>query len=362
MHDGTIQHHVAYFHKGPCVAIIASLGIPTYLVCGLLNRYAPLLYYRLYRLVKKIKPDVIHTSLWSANILGRIIGKRYGIPVISDLHGNCEHEGWLRNSIDRCTAHLSQHTIAVATTVENSYRRHIIEKIKNIERKKFADNRVVVIKNGINAHKLRTQIVTQSLTRHECGIAKDAFVIGSVGRLEPIKSYNILIEAFAVLCSSTSHTRPLTLVLVGGGSHLHILKSLAQSLGVASNILFAGEQSDAWRYYSLFDCFALSSQSEGISLALLEALCCGIPVVTTHAYENHDVITDKVHGFLVPPGDIHTLARILEELYQHPEKAITMGSAGRQLIDEKFTIEHVVEQYHNLFETAYKYFMQRDLS
>ncbi|MFA6492120.1 MAG: glycosyltransferase [Candidatus Babeliales bacterium] len=361
MRDSAIQHHVAYFHAGPCVAIMASLGIPTYPVGGLIHRYDPLLYYRLYRLVKKINPDVIHTSLWSANILGRIIGTRCGIPVVSDLHGNCEHEGWLRNSIDRRTAHLSQRTIAVATTVENSYRCHIVAKIKNIERKKLTDGRVIVIKNGINAHKLRAQIVARPLTRRKCAIAEDAFVIGSVGRLEPIKSYDILIRAFALLCSSISLTRPLTLVLVGGGSQMQTLKNLAQSLDIAAHVLFTGEQPDAWRFYQLFDCFALSSQSEGISLALLEALCCGIPVATTHAYERHDVITDKVHGFLVPPGDIRALARALEELYNHPEKAITMGTAARQLIDEKFTIERVVEQYRDLFKTAYKNFMQRDL-
>jgi glycosyltransferase involved in cell wall biosynthesis len=354
MRDGALQHHVAYFYAGPCVTTIASLGIPTHLVGGLLNRYDPILYYRLVKLVKHIKPDVIHTSLWSANILGRIIGKHYGIPVVSDLHGNCEHEGWLRNIIDRHTAHLSQRTIAVAATVENSYRQHIIEKINSIKRRQHAHSSLLVIKNGIDAHKLRDQMATRSLARHKLGIAEKAFVVGSVGRLEPIKSYDILIRAFALLCSSKPRRRPLTLMLVGGGSHMQTLKNLVQSLGIASNIIFAGEQPNAWRYYSLFDCFALSSQSEGISLALLEALCCGIPVVTTHAYQQHDVITHNIHGYLVPPGDIRSLTRTLEELYNRPEKAIAMGTAARQLIDEKFTIDRVVEQYRDIFNATQK--------
>jgi glycosyltransferase involved in cell wall biosynthesis len=350
MRNDSFQHHVAYFHEGPCVATLASLGITTYRLHGLVHRYDPLLYYRLCKLVEKINPDMIHTSLWSANTLGRMIGTQYGIPVISDLHGNCEHEGWLRNTIDRYTAHLSYCTVAVATSVKDSYRRHIVGKIKNIEHQQIAHNRLVIIKNGINVQTLRAQIHAEKLSRHKCGIAENAFVIGSVGRLEPIKSYDLLIKAFALLCSRP-HIRPLKLILVGSGSQLETLKNLAHALGMASSIIFAGEQSDAWRYYPLFDCFALSSQSEGISLALLEALCCGIPVVTTHAYKYHDVITDGIHGLLVPPGEIRPLARALEELYKYPEKVTTMGAAARQLIDEKFTIDRVVNQYRDIFNS-----------
>jgi glycosyltransferase involved in cell wall biosynthesis len=149
-------------------------------------------------------------------------------------------------------------------------------------------------------------------------------------------------------------------VLVGGGSQLGALKALAHSENIASHVIFAGEQPGVWRFYPLFDCFALSSQSEGISLALLEALCCGIPVVTTHAHRHHDVITEGIHGFLVPPGDIRPLMRALETLYKNPEKAAAMGSAGRVLIDEKFSINRVVNQYHAIFLKAYKNSTQKE--
>ncbi len=288
------------------------------------------------------------------------MGRRYRIPVVSDLHGNCVHEGRLRSFINRHTAHLSDTTIAVADTVNDTYLDHIIRPIKNQRHQHYACNNLVVIQNGIDAHALRQQAQINPLTRPELGIPEHAFVVGSVGRLEPIKSYDVLLTAFARLCSRTQSPRPLKLVLVGSGSQLEALRSLAQSQDIASHVIFAGEQPEAWRFYPLFDCFALSSQSEGISLALLEALCCGIPVITTHEHHHHDVITDGTHGFLVPPGDIHPLMRALETLYQHPEKAAAMGNAGRMLIDEKFSIDRVINQYRAIFLKAYKNSTQKE--
>jgi glycosyltransferase involved in cell wall biosynthesis len=360
MRTSEFQHHVAYFHDGPCRALLHSFGIPTYRLHGLLHRYDPVLYYRLALLIKKMKPDVIHTSLWSANIIGRLLGKKYGIPVVSDLHGNCEHEGRLRNIMDRATAHLSHKTIAVATTVEHTYRQYIITKIATTTHRQHAHNSLIVIKNGIDTQTLHTQLQAHTLTRQELGIDAPAFVIGSVGRLEPIKSYDVLLNAFALLYSTTQLMRPLKLVLVGGGSQLETLKTLAQSRGIASHVIFADEQTDAWRFYPLFDCFALSSQSEGISLALLEALCCGIPVVTTHAQQDHDVITDGIHGLLVPPGDIRLLMQALEKLYQNPHQAKVMGHTGQNLINEKFSIDRVVARYRAIFLEAYKNSTQKE--
>jgi glycosyltransferase involved in cell wall biosynthesis len=360
MHTEQFQHHVAYFHDGPCRKVIEALGIPTYRLHGLLHRYDPMLYYRLAQLTQKTKPDVIHTSLWSANIIGRLIGHHYNIPVVSDLHGNCRHEGALRSFINRKTAHLSHFTIAVANTVSDTYRDHVINTLHDAQRQQILHHSLIVIQNGIDAHALRQQSHEHPLTRQELGIPDHTFVIGSVGRLEPIKSYDVLIKAFALLHSTTPLTRPLKLVLVGSGSQLEKLKELSQELGISRHVIFAGEQSNPARFYPLFNCFALSSQSEGISLALLEALSCGIPVVTTHADHNHDVITDGIHGFLVQPGDIRPLTRAFGILYQNPQLAEIIGCAGQILIDEKFSIDRVVAQYHAIFLEAYKNSTQKE--
>ncbi len=346
------QHHVAYFHDGPCKKIIQSLNIPTYHITGLIHRYDPYAYIRLKKLVQTIQPDVLHSSLWVANIVGRLLGKSCNIPVVCDLHGNCGHEGALRTYLNRLTAHIPYRTIAVSESVKASFCNDVISSISNPLKRNAALESLVVINNGIDADHLRAQALKKPLTRKEFGIPKDAFVIGSVGRFEPIKSYKLLIQSLALLKHKHPGNCHVALFLIGDGSEYTMLKKLSADLGITDNVIFTGARNDAYRFYPLFDCFALSSQSEGLSLALLEALSFGLPIVTTHNSLQHDVIAHEVNGLLTPPNNPQALMESLDRLYTTPRDRERMRQANNRLVDTNFNSKYMVEQYTQVLTTA----------
>jgi glycosyltransferase involved in cell wall biosynthesis len=200
---------------------------------------------------------------------------------------------------------------------------------------------------------LHQQATKNPLTRRELGIDEHTFVIGAVGRLELIKSYDILIKAFAHLQTLPAQ-RPATLCIVGDGSQAAALRALAAELGIAANTMFMGMRDDAYRFYPLFDCFVLSSQSEGLSLALLEAMSFGIPVVTTHTHATHDVITNGIDGILVPPNNPVQLGQALHRLCQNPALHRSIAAAAQQRVQTSFTIDRVVDSFEQIYKQLLK--------
>jgi glycosyltransferase involved in cell wall biosynthesis len=373
-----MNHHVAYFHDGPCRQTIENLGIQCYQIKGLISCYDPISIIRLYRHIHSLKPDVLHTSLWSANVIGRLVGSFMNIPVISDLHGNCDDEGLFRNLLDRATAHLTYRTVAVAHSVKTHYQARIVNNIRHKNRQEQVKNRLIVIQNGIESvpDDPSIRLLTQSLrtigligsvcgecpsklkaktdvSNHERHLPSDAFVIGSVGRLEPIKSYDILIQAFDRAFKHNT-TPQAYLVLVGDGSQMNLLKRMVKDLNLENKVIFMGFKANPAPYYQMFNCFALSSQSEGMSIALLEAMAYGLPIITTHPNKNHDVIIDQVNGFLIPPNDIQSYSQGLITLNQNRTAAEAMGQRNKLLVQEKFNLSNTATAYEKLFIDAAK--------
>jgi glycosyltransferase involved in cell wall biosynthesis len=342
------NHCVAYFHAGPCLDVLKKLNIPTYQINGWFYRYDAGAYRQLSQLIQHLKPDVLHTSLWAANIIGRLLARQHQLPIINELHGNNIDEGRLRNLLDRRTVTMASRLVAVSDTVKLVYTNNILARLPK-EQQQAVTDRLCVIQNGIDVARLHQQATEQPLTRHDLDIDEHAFVIGAVGRLEPIKSYAILIKAFAHLQTLPTQ-RPVTLCIVGDGSQATALRALAAQLGIAVNAMFMGMRDDAYRFYPLFDCFVLSSQSEGLSLALLEAMSFGIPVVTTHAHATHDVITNGIDGLLVPPNNPEQLGQALHRLCQNPGLHRGIAAAARQRVQTRFTINRVVDSFEQIYK------------
>lgn len=344
------QHFVAYLYDGPNVEKIKNLGISVFKISGRHVCYSPLIFFRLNRLIKNINPDVIHSSLWAANIISRIFVNFTTLPLVCDLHGSSVDEGKLRNWFDKLTASYSSKIIAVSESVKASYYKSIVNSIKNNSKKNKIIQNLVVIKNGINFESLRERAACCKLTRSELGLKENDFIVGAVGRLEPIKSYDVLIRSFAKFCErNKDNWDNLKLVIVGDGSLLVILKQLAVGLGLASNIIFTGYRSDACCFYKLFDCFAISSKSEGLSISLLEALSFGLSVISTHPDLNHDVIKDKVNGFLIKPEDIGMYSEAINALYSSITLRRQMSACNLKLVEDHFLIQKVVNDYKIIF-------------
>jgi glycosyltransferase involved in cell wall biosynthesis len=346
--DQGYEHHVSYIHDGPNRIKIEQLGMPVYNIRGMVHTYDPVIMWRLYRLVQKIKPDIIHTSLWSANVIGRSVGKICRIPIISDLHGLPRHEGRLRNWLEAQTMGWSDRIVAVADVVKADYEKIIIGA------RRIDQHKLLVIKNGIDYTLIRNKAHHSAMTRADSGFAAadDDFVIGAVGRLEPIKSYDVLIKAFAKAVHDG--VPKMKLCLVGDGSQMQELRTLTHMLGVAQYVVFLGYKSDAYNLYPLFDCFALSSQSEGLSIALLEAMSFGLPVITTHDGLTHDVVVHGVNGLLVKPNDVNGYSHAIMTVHDDHKMRVAMAYSNRSLIESHFSLDSVVKQYHALYQSVYR--------
>jgi glycosyltransferase involved in cell wall biosynthesis len=337
--DGN-THSVACFHRGPNTKKIEDLGVKAYQISGMLSIYDPIFFFRLIKLIKFIKPDVIHSSLWSANIIARLIYKFSKIPVICDLHGNSFHEGRFRNWLDRRTVGYCSKIIAVSDSVKDAYLKNIIE-----QSNRAVASKLMVIKNGIDVESLRANALDSPVTKEEFGL-DNCFVVGAVGRLEPLKSYDVLIKAFAKFLGSGAKAK---LCIVGDGSQKPALHDLVRVLKIEQSVIFVGYRSDAYKFYPIFDCFALSSRSEGLSIALLEAMAFGLPVITTHLGLDHDVIKHGVNGFLVAPGDTYSYALAINTLYKSPERTRLMGARNSDLVSSNFSIESVIAEYQKAY-------------
>ncbi len=357
--DGN-THSVAYFHHGPNVKKIEDLGIRIYKISGFFFTYDLFSFWHLKNIVKLVHPDVIHSSLWSSNIIARVISKISKIPVICDLHGNSFDEGGLRNWFDRRTVNYCAKIVAVSDSVKDSYSKNIIGSYKCGGEQSNVSSKLMVIKNGIDVQSLRDKAFKEPLARKDFRLSDNDFVVGAVGRLEPIKSYDVLIKAFARAVSFLGTEVKLgsnfrvKLVIIGDGSQMMALQELVKNLKMEEQVVFTGFRSDAYKFYPMFDCFALSSQSEGLSIALLEAMAFGLPIISTNFdISNHDVITPGINGFLVYPNDIDSYAAIIGKLFRdYREGQLLIKSIGKQnfkLVCTEFCIDEVVHRYQELY-------------
>ncbi|HXK16292.1 MAG TPA: glycosyltransferase, partial [Polyangiaceae bacterium] len=180
--------------------------------------------------------------------------------------------------------------------------------------------------------------------RAELGIPEQAWVVGSVGRLAPEKHQSLLIDALAPMLEPRRH-----LVLVGDGPERAPLQARAQATLRPELIHFTGTRSDVTALLSALDVFALTSDSEGLPLVLLEAMAMGLPIVSTSVGGIPDIIEHDRTGFLVEPDNKNELTRRLIWLATRPQLALDAASAGRRLVVERHSVERMADDYERLY-------------
>lgn len=326
------EHSVIYIHAGPYEKRLTERGVSVYRVRGLLFTSDPWLLVQLFFLVRRLKPDLMHSLLFLANNAARVVAHILKVPLVGVIHNNIEQNGALRNSIDSLTLAYAQTVVAVSPEVAQgvTYLRPQI--------------RVQVIHNGVDSTAIQLQAQTEKKTRHGLGYAANDFIIGSVGRFEAVKRYDLLMQTFALVAKKFSSAR---LLLVGYGTQEKTLKEQAERLGISEKVVFIVGQ-PAWGYYPLFDCFVQSSDKEGVSMALLEALCCRVPCVVM-GVEKHPVITHRETGIIAPVGCSEGLFMAITELIANPALKQQLGSQGGFLVEKEFDQKAMVVAYKKVF-------------
>jgi glycosyltransferase involved in cell wall biosynthesis len=164
--------------------------------------------------------------------------------------------------------------------------------------------------------------------------------------MQPVKDQANLIHAFARVRERVPEA---VLLLIGDGTLRGELERLAGELGLMDAVRFLGDRSDVDRLLRGLDIFALSSLSEGYSVALLEACAAGLPIVATDVGGNREIVRDQNNGLLVPAADPDALAAALGRLLQAPELTSTMGRAGRKWVLAEGSLRTMAERYLRLY-------------
>ncbi len=197
---------------------------------------------------------------------------------------------------------------------------------------------IEVVANGIEPGAVPDEPARQR-ARALLGLDDDTFVVGTVGRLDPVKDVPTLIDAFRQFSGSRPTAR---LVIVGDGPLRSYLEGLARGV---TGIQFTGHRADVRQLMAAFDAYVSSSIFEGMSLTILEAMAAARPIVATRAGGTPEIVVDGVTGLLVQPGDGAGLADALSQLGADPARARAMGAAGRDRVCERFTLERMVTHY-----------------
>ncbi len=329
------EHTVIYFYPGSYVEKIQKLPVKTYHITGLISTYDPIFIYKLFKIVKEIKPNYIHTLLWSANFLGRMLGSWYNITHVEVFHNNIDQNGFIRNFLDRITAKYHGHIVAVSDGVAQSL---------NMYAPWLTKPNIKIIKNGIPTHE---QENVPTISRQELGLLPSHFLIGSVGRFELIKNHSLLLTAFALLYDKSAEAR---LMLIGSGSQEYALKKRAYDLGIDDRVIFIVGQ-DAQSYYNIFDCFVMTSYKEGLSIALLEAMNHEIAPIVFSSNEYHDVIIDQQNGLLIHHTDAQELANTIDLLMNNEMLRKNLGEEAKITVQNKFTIDTMINEYNLLYKS-----------
>lgn len=334
------EHHVVYFHNGPHVESITRLNIPLYQIKGVACLYDPVFCIRLLLCVRSIAPTIIQASLWSATVLGRLLGKILHIPVVMVLHAESTISSdrstyRLRRFIDRCLSSHASVVVAVSQAVAHQFR---------VDNPRVAVDKVRVL-NGIDIDSVIARGSHAQQTRETLGWTAHNFVIGTVGRFVWAKNQKILVESFALLHRIYPECR---LLLIGHGPLENDLRLQVQRLQLESVVQFVIGR-DAAGYYPLLDCFVLPSVSEGLSLALLEALCWGVASVVSGQAGCREIIEHGTNGLLVNPNDAYEIAQAIESFIQDRDRRKLFSTLGQQLMADRFSISLMVDGYSAIF-------------
>jgi glycosyltransferase involved in cell wall biosynthesis len=335
-------------------------------------------FWKIYKIIKQEKPDIIHTHTAKAGTLGRMAGVLYkvirfstqpnilracredirprsnNIVIVHTFHGHVFHGyfGRIKTVFFICIEKfLALFTDKIITVSEN-LKKELVEKFKIAP-----EDKVSVIELGFELDELfKLPAVREGF------IPSPVINIGIIGRLAPIKNHKMVLDVARTIIfferkKQAIHVSPVEkdirvkIVVIGDGEMRDELGRYAQELGIESFVEFRGWIKDLKAIYEGLDIVVLTSLNEGTPVSLIEAMAAGKPIVATNVGGVKDIVKDGVSGYLVESGNLEEFSNRLVKLIKDPEKRRGFGRNGRDIVKLRFSKERLIKDTEKLYNT-----------
>ena len=282
-------------------------------------------------ILREFRADVVHSHEFTMAIYGAAAAKRANARHIITMHGGLYYAtAWRRRAALRWAMRRSAALVGVSDATASALRRNL----------GVARSKLHVVPNGIP---LRTGV--RARLRSELALAPGELLIVSVGNLYAVKGHAVLIDALATLREHAGWR----LAIAGRGEEEPRLRAQAATAGIGDRVHLLGFRDDVADILAAGDVFTMPSLSEGLPLALVEAMSFGLPVVVTGVGGVPEVVTNGVEGLIVPPSDPGALAAALGELLQNATRRQEMGAAARTRAVRDYALSTMADRYERLY-------------
>ena len=284
-----------------------------------------------YRLIRKVRPDIVHAHTSKAGVIGRLAARLAGVPTVFTAHTWCfaEATSWMWKAVgtplERLAATCSSRIITVSEANRGLALRHQVAQ----------PEKLVTVHNGIEDTSFRAK-------PGECTVPR----IVMVARFSEQKAQSLLIEAVAGI------RQPFRLVLVGDGPTRAAVEAQVERCGLTERVEFAGNRRDIPEILADSHIFALFTRWEGFPISILEAMRSGLPVVASDVNGVNEAVSHWDTGFTVAPGDVAGFRERLELLLGDPSLRERMGDASRKRFEKEFTVERMLWRTAEVYREA----------
>lgn len=282
--------------------------------------------------IKEQKPDIVHTH---ASLSARIAAKMCGVPVVHTRHCLEGKKPFPKNIVYRIINNfLSSAVIGVSKAVT-----------KNLEDDGIKPSKLHLVYNGINPVKEYTP-EEKAAARNRLGIPPDVCVAALVARLESVKNPLLFVKAAHI---AASHNPDIHFLVAGDGSLRSEVEKEAKPLG--ENFHITGYLENVADAYNAMDILTLTSESEALSISLIEGQSAGLPVISTDSGGPSEIITQGENGIIVPNGDAESLAKAILSLADNPQKRKAFGESGKQNVAKRFGLDVMSDEIDKIYKS-----------
>ncbi len=295
------------------------------------------------QVIRRKKPEIVHTHTSKAGILGRLAAWMAGVPtIVHTPHGHVFYGHFgpagsrLFLLLEKLTARITHRLIALTERERCDYEQLGVAPARKL----------ITAHSGVHIDRFEKSCRPEHRKDVLPELPQDAFVIGYVGWLSPVKGVMVLLEAMGVVARRCPQA---WLVLVGKGSLEQEIRMRIRRLGMEDRVVLTGWRSDIEKLMPCFDLFVLPSLNEGMGRVLVEAMAAARPIVSSDTGGIPDLVKDGENGILFPPGDWKALADDILRLINHPRLARRMGLKGQHR-SRRYSVEAMVQKIEKCYD------------